>query len=406
MEKDHDEGAGATSPTRAIFEWLVDGAPGSADPKEVLDRMCPWLVAADVPVDRVAAFVRSLHPERMGRSYTWTPTHPTEVVAGTWETFRSPVFLASPVARVFQTGSELRVDVADPAAQAAYEVVRSLAAVGFTDYLVLPLTFGGWQTHAISFATRRPGGFTASHLAALRQVARPLARVAEIHALSRTAEDLLDTYVGHDAGARILAGRIQRGDTEEIRCVLWFSDLRGFTALSDRMAPSALIRTLNEVFDCQVPAIVQRGGEVLKYMGDGMLAIFPVAGDDELPGVVARALDATDAATAALAALNEARGLRGEPALRVGVALHEGQVTYGNIGGAGRLDFTCIGPAVNVSARLEGVASRLGRALVLSEEVARVTARPLVDLGAHDLKGVAGARRVFAPAPLSDRSSP
>ena len=209
--------------------------------------------------------------------------------------------------------------------------------------------------------------------------------------------NLLNTYVGRNAGERILGGQIQRGDVEPISAVIWFSDLRGFTALSDAVSPGELIGALNELFGCQVPAIEQRGGEVLKFIGDGLLAIFPiVAGGDPLPVLVENALAAADDAFESLAALNVRRG--GDK-LRFGLALHVGEVVYGNIGGAGRLDFTAIGPAVNVASRLEGLTSKLAVDIVASQEVAALTRRPLRDLGEFELKGVASAAHVYAIEP-------
>jgi adenylate cyclase len=204
--------------------------------------------------------------------------------------------------------------------------------------------------------------------------------------------------VGRQAGERILAGRILRGDTENIRAIIWFSDLRGFTALTASLPPAAVVRTLNDLFDCQVPAVERRGGEILKFMGDGLLAIFPIdEGRRSLPELCDAALAGADDAFAELAVINQARQSRGEPPIRFGLALHLGDVAYGNIGGSARLDFTCIGAAVNVAARLEGLTEQLDRPIVLSEEFARLTSRPVELLGTLPLKGVAGPQRVWAP---------
>jgi adenylate cyclase len=224
----------------------------------------------------------------------------------------------------------------------------------------------------------------------------PLSRVAEILALSRTAANLLDTYVGHNAGERILAGHIQRGEVEPIHAVLWFSDLRGFTSLAAKLDAGALIRALNELFECQVPAIEKRGGEVLKFMGDGLLAIFPIkSGGRSVAELCDAALDAADEAHGALAALNRRRAQAEELPLEFGLALHVGEIAYGNIGGAGRLDFTVIGPAVNLAARLEGLTSKLGKRIVLSEQFAAATKRPVERLGEFELKGVPGSPTAF-----------
>ncbi len=376
-----------------LFDWLVDGAPGATNPVAVLERFCPDLLEAGIPVERIAAFVQTLHPHIMGRAFRWKPGAPIQVNEASHALVHTPAFKHSPVGLVLANAEPFRCRIAleGPGELA---VIQELAEQGLTDYVVLPMRFMNGSTHAISFATASPDGFSDDHIEALVQVCRPLSRVAEILALSRTAVNLLDTYVGRNAGDRILKGHILRGDTELIRCVIWFSDLRGFTSMADRTEPGAMIRTLNELFECQVPSIQKHGGEVLKFIGDGLLAIFPIFGEDPKPACQT-ALTAADEAFAALAQLNEARAVRGEPALQFGLALHLGDVTYGNIGGANRLDFTCIGPAINLAARIEALASKLGKRQLLSAELAAHAARPVVSLGEHELKGVSAKQTVY-----------
>jgi len=382
-----------------IFDWLVEGAPGAVGAAAVVQRMCDDLHAAGVPVERVAAYVRTLHPHVMGRSFMWKLGGKVAVGEAPYALLRSKEFLESPMQAVYQDGRALRRKLVD-AAPRDFPVLESLAAEGFTDYLASPLRFLGGEVHCITFATKQPGGFSDEHVAALTKLMAPLSRIAEILALGRVAVNLLDTYVGHSAGERIIAGRIQRGDTETIRAVLWCSDLRGFTELAGSVAPSTLIGVLNDLFECQVPAIERHGGEVLKFIGDGLLAIFPLGDADaaRAHAVGDAAVAAASEAFAALASLNDARAGRGEPPIRFGLALHVGDVAYGNIGGAGRLDFTCIGPAVNLAARLEGLTGKLTHPWVASAEFARLTTRPMKEVGAFELKGVAGSQTVFAPA--------
>jgi adenylate cyclase len=381
----------------ALFNWLLEGAPGATSSEQVVSRLCQDLNAAAVPVDRFAAFVRTLHPQILGRSFIWSPGQPVQVEGLTLEMQRTAFASHGPAAEVMRSGAELRRCFAAGDA-ADYKLLRDLVDAGFTDYIAMPLDFLSGEKHSVTFATKCPGGFQPQHLAALRRVRTPLARVAEILALRRTAANLLDTYVGRNAGARILAGRILKGDIETIRAIIWFSDLRGFTEMSARMTPRQTIDTLNELFECQVLPIEEHGGEVLKFIGDGLLAIFPVASDDDLPRLCTSALDAVDEAFAALALRNDTASTQ---RLRFGLALHVGEVAYGNIGGASRLDFTAIGPAVNLAARLEGLTAKLGRPVIVSEELARFASRPLQDLGSFELKGVAGAQRVFATTRMS-----
>jgi adenylate cyclase len=273
-----------------------------------------------------------------------------------------------------------------------FPVLNELREEGVSDYFAFPLRFTNAEIQAVTFTTREPGGFTPEHVAALEAVVPPLARVAEVRALRLTAVSLLNAYVGRGAGERVLGGRIRRGDTETIRAVIWLSDMRGFTKRADSMAPAALIELLNLFFDNLVPAIEAEGGEVLKFMGDGLLAIFHIADDAELDAVRARALRAARQARANIAAL---RMQEGGQDLRFGLALHVGEALYGNIGAGARLDFTCIGPAVNMAARLEKIAARLGRTVVGSAAFARDLPDDFVALGDFELAGFREAVTVY-----------
>ncbi|MFT3712093.1 MAG: adenylate/guanylate cyclase domain-containing protein [Archangium sp.] len=378
---------------QAIFDWLVDGAPGAPTPMAVLERMGPELRAAGVPVERMAAFVRTLHPSIMGRRFVWNASDgKTQVGEASWEFLQSEIFKRSFIARVFEDGQYVR-HVLDE--KVSSPDLLELKTQGYTDILFCPLHFMGGTCHAISFATRAPGGFTADQLDSIKHVVRPLSRVAETLALMRTAVNLLNAYVGNDAGERILKGRIQRGDTDLIDCVIWFSDLRGFTSLSGERQPKEIIAVLNEFFECQVPAIESHGGQVLKFIGDGLLAIFPVKGDAK--GVAQNAVKATRRAFDALTALNVKRGERKEGPLAFGVALHLGEVAYGNIGGSSRLDFTAIGPAVNLASRIESMTGKLGKQVLVSAPVANVLETPAKSVGAFELKGITGQTELFEP---------
>lgn len=270
-----------------------------------------------------------------------------------------------------------------------------MRAEGVTDYIALPLPFIDGTINASSWTTKQPGGFTEQQLAALRKIVKPLARVIEIISLGRTAASLLDTYVGNRAGERILGGQIRRGHTETMNAAIWLSDLRGFTSLSDRVPAETVVDILNQYFDCQVAAIRAHGGEVLKYMGDGLLAVFPI---DEYVGdsqqVCSQVLEAAHESRASVADMQYQIGDVVER-FRFGVALHVGRILYGNIGGGNRLDFTCIGPAVNLAARLEKIASNLRRTVVASEGFAGICSGGWSDLGEFPIAGFSKAQRVY-----------
>ena len=233
------------------------------------------MVAAGLPLWRVGVFVRTLHPEIYGRNFIWKPGSEVELGTVDFGILEFPDFHNSPLKIVFQQEQEVRARVDDPASK-RFPIIEDLRAEGVTDYIALPLPFIGGTVNASSWTTKQPGGFTEAQLAALRGLTRPLARVVEILSLNRMAASLLDTYVGNSAGERIMGGQIRRGHTETMNTAIWLSDLRGFTALSDRLPAETVVDILNQYFDCQVAAIKNHGGEVLKYMGDGLLAVFPI----------------------------------------------------------------------------------------------------------------------------------
>jgi adenylate cyclase len=381
--------AGAPIDTRAIVDWLIDGARDCVPPQDVLRKLSEDLLAAGVPVWRNAVFVRTHHPQVAGRRFGWRRDGGVEVSELKYEMIEQSGYLDSPVAHIYEKNVELRRCLGRADCPIDFSILKSLREDGVTDYFGTPLRFTFGEVHAATWATNEPGGFSEAHIAAIRSIVSPLARVAEVRALTRTSSALLDTYVGHNTGERVRAGHIRRGDTEAIRAAIWLSDMRGFTALSDRESPQTILDVLNRYFDCQVPAITQHGGEVLKYMGDGLLAIFPVTEETNPDRACAEALAAAQEARAQVAAI---------AGMRFGLALHLGDVLYGNIGSGNRLDFTCIGPAVNLAARLEKVASQLGRSVVASDAFARHAPQTLEPLGTFPLAGFQAPQPAFGLA--------
>ena len=381
---------------RQVIHWLIEGAPTARGARDVLAGLCDRLISCGLPLHRVAVFVTTLHPDVMGRRFLWREGEEVLVTEAPYDVMQTDTYRRSPVPIVFATARPIRRQLDSPDCPIDYEILGELRAEGVTDYLIQPLPFTNGEVHAISWTTQRPGGFSDDDVAALEAVRLPLARLAEVYALRSTAITLLNTYVGRGAGERILQGRIRRGDIERIHAVILLSDLRDFTTLGDRLPGEAVIRLLNGYFDCLVPAIDAHGGEVLKFVGDGLLGIFPVAAN--AAGACRAALAAAGEASAALADTNAERIERGEPRLRYGLALHLGDVQYGNIGSAGRLDFTTIGPSINLTARLETLARDLGRDLVASAAFAGHCPEALTSIGAFELRGFREPQEVFAPA--------
>ncbi|MCK5683410.1 adenylate/guanylate cyclase domain-containing protein [bacterium] len=379
-----------------IYEWALSGCLGTASPAKVLQILAENLVEAGFPIDRLVCFIRTLHPNLAGRLFLWYPGKPVEVKEATYAFFQMQAQNNMLALDVLKTGTPIRRRFW---AGDSFERMPDYEEQNweeFTEYLVEPIKFINGDIHLITFATRAERGFTDSQVSNLRKLMQPFARVAEIYALNRTATNLLDTYVGNNAGARILSGKIKRGDTEVINAVIWFSDLRGFTSMSDTLPPMEIIRVLNDLFDCQVPAITGHGGEVLKFIGDGLFAIFPLKGTDKTPSEVCdEALIACYEAFSALDELNKKRQLKQSAEIQFGVAFHIGEVAFGNIGGRNRLDFTCIGSAVNLAARLEGLTGSIGQRMVCSKTFAQTTGKTMKKLGEFELKGVSEAQEVF-----------
>ena len=242
----------------------------------------------------------------------------------------------------------------------------------------------------------KPGGFSSTDLDRMFLLQFAFTRLVEIHSLRDTAANLLDAYVGRAAGQRILAGEVKRGDGQTIEAVIWYCDLRGFTRASDTLPRDTIIALLNDYFDTMGDIVTNAGGEILKFMGDGMLAIFPVPTPAERAATASTAARAAASAVDAMLVLNRIRAAEGEPTVRFGLALHLGEVMFGNIGASQRLDFTVIGPAVNYAARLEKLCGPLDRAVLLSAAMAALLPEAeLEPLGSHTLKDIDPPQAVF-----------
>jgi adenylate cyclase len=285
------------------IDWLVNGARSAPSPPQMMAETCERLVRAGIPLSRVNIFIRTLHPDIFGFSFVWRPGEEVTVTSASFDAPDSQEFKSSPLAILYETASEVRYRLDDPES-ARFPFLDDMRAEGVTDYFAAPLLFADGLINSSSWTTKQPGGFSNAQLDGLRSLIPPLARLIEIISLRRRASLLLDTYVGNRAGERILGGQIRRGHTDTMDAAIWLSDLRGFTALSDRLPAETVVDILNSYFDCQVSAIKTHGGEVLKFMGDRLLAVFPI---DEYVGdvrqVCSRVLEAARDSRASVEAL-------------------------------------------------------------------------------------------------------
>jgi adenylate cyclase len=340
---------------------------------------------------------RTLHPQYLGANFVWWRTAGRTVL--TFVAHEVQDLFAhedNPVRRVMVAGETIRrrVDVADDALD--FPILHDLKAEGATDYFALPVKSSLGTNYMVTYVTDRVDGFIEKEISDLVRVSQRLSLLADLRNQRRIASNVLTAYLGSNAGPKVLAGQIRRGTGEEITAVLWSSDLRGFTERSDRLAGIQVIAMLNALFDAQAKVIVGHGGEILKFIGDGLLAIFPINSANMAAAAASNAL------TAAMQAVEAARNtsdpsLPSEPPLEIVVALHVGTAIYGNIGAADRLDFTVIGPAVNLVSRIETVAKALNRPIVVSDDFARTYGKPLEPLGRHQLRGLATPHDLFAP---------
>jgi adenylate cyclase len=380
----------------ALVHWFNEEAYQITSPWRLVRDVCARLADSGVPLQQFTAFIYMLHPNFFGVAHRWEcATGKVTSTLGRIEILATDEFRKSPVQVILDGAAAVRRRLDRPGFVPDFPVLSSYIAKGATDYVAMQLDFTDGVRHCVSLTSNKPGGFTLAELRLIDALMPYMARLTEIQSNRYLAKTLLDTYVGTDAGEAILTGNIRRGSAETIHAVIWMCDLRNFTGLSETLPGSELIALLNDYFESVGTPVRERGGEILKFIGDAMLAIFRVPGPDAVAEGCRKAAEAVSDARLRLHALNEKRAGEGKQALRCGIALHIGDVAYGNIGTADRLDFTVIGPAVNMAARLTTLCGEIGETAVLSEAMARGSQLHVESLGRHSLKGIAGAHEVF-----------
>lgn len=382
--------------TSALRGWLRTEGRFIASSADFDTAFVEQLRNAGLPITRYTTGVPSLHPQvdsfitiwELGKGLSFRLYRMTDETTAMLQ--NSPLIIA------YKQGRSTRCDLEAPAQPGEYTVLPDLRAAGLTDYIVIPIPFSDGSNKAVSFATDRKGGFSDDEAAVMEEIAGDVAPVMETLYLRHLSKTLMETYVGPIAGQRVLDGAIKRGMQETLRAAIWFSDIRGFTPLSETLPGNQLIDLLNDYFDAVTQAIEGEGGEILKFIGDAVMAIFLPKGEDETEAAQ-RAFKAARAAQAAIAKLNIARAEARRAKLNYGIALHFGNLLYGNVGGGNRLDFTVIGPAVNLASRIEGLTRAHGDGLLVSAEFAAIHGPGFEMIGEFELKGIAEKRAVYAP---------
>ncbi len=386
MSPDHSDRAAA------LAGWLIDEGRFAPDIGTLLQHLSERLLAAGVPLARASTHVRTLHPEFRGVACLWQPGMPIQEFMPRHGVENTPSYRGSPLEFVVHTREWLDRRL-DAETEREFPMLGELHAAGITHYVMAPLIFSDGIVNGVSWASDAPHGFSADDLRLFRTLAQPLMLVLESKTLRKISSELLATYVGRDPARRIMAGAVQRGEVQRLRAAILLTDLRGFTSLADEMSEERVTDLLNLYFDCVVPAVVGEGGEVLKFVGDGVLSVF------RTDGTAREACQAAHrAAKNALEALSTARRtdpLSGDLPLWMDVALHYGEVAYGNVGAGSRLDFTTIGRDINLVDRLERLCEPLDRPLLMSAEFAAALGEPAFEIGHFEFRGFRRRRAVF-----------
>lgn len=382
-----------------VEEWLLAKGRLIPDALSFVDQLCAKINQAGIPVDRVRIGFKTIHPQMDVWAYYWTKSEGKAYLWGGEHGIRtSSSYYGSPAEWVHLNHATFRrkLDSLDP--KKDHQLLFEQADLGFTDYIMLPLDFSDGSAAIIAYATAFDSGFSDQNIQDLERLIGFIGPIIEVHATRKIAITLLDTYIGHRSGERIMHGQIQRGDGEKIEAALWFSDLRNYTGLSEQYRQDVVFDLLNDYFQTISDVVGNHGGEILKFIGDAVLVIFPVDTDIGASTACNAALQAAREGFELFEEQNQTRLAQQKPLIKFGIGLNFGDVVFGNVGALDRLDFTVMGPAVNLTARLEELTKTADCPLLLSEEFARHADIKAESLGDFSFKGIRGQHEVFCVA--------
>ncbi len=394
VEQPHDKADAKDNP---LVNWLVRDAWMSKSSQDLVARISDTMIAAGFPLWRLRLLIRTLNPLLFALIYTWQRSGgDVTVLEIAHENLQSDKYRNSPFALVIEGEGGVRRRLEGPDAQLDFPVLEDLVAQGATDYVAMPVRFSDGQLNILTLVSDQLGGFSTEELGHIYEILPTLSRLFESHALRLSSSTLLRTYLGAGAGQRVMDGLVKRGDGEDIHAAIWIADLRDSTALAASMSREDYLSLLNRYFDSVAGAVLNHGGEVLKFIGDSVLAIFAIDDPDQKePEACARALAAAVEAAQQFEAVNKERAADGCTLLDFAIGLHRGDLTYGNIGTTKRLDFTVIGSAVNETARIESLSKTLNRQILISSAFSESVPGSMISLGYHTLRGVSGKREIF-----------
>ncbi len=401
-----DPGTVAGADQAGVAAWLLSGAADENDLLELFQSFVWRLVAAGLPLDRASLHVGTLHPQLFGYAWNWNREDRfCDEVKVDETALKTDAYRLNPLFRVIEFGERFRARLHDRDSLRGSPLLAELAGQGISEYVAVPLPAGGGFHNAMSVATKQAGGFSEKQAGELARCVQLFGLHVQRHISDRVSRNVVHTYLGAGAGDQVLRGAIKRGSGAQIDAVIWASDLRGFTDLADRLSDTDMLAVLNAYFDRMAGSVMAEGGEVLKFIGDGLLAVFPFSQFESERAAAAAGLNAAQNALGALDRLNsdgtDLAHIANWRPLRSGIALHRGKVFFGNVGAPERLDFTVIGRAVNAASRVESLSKSLGRPLLITQAVADLLDHVLDDLGRHHLRGLSEPIGIFAPAELS-----
>ena len=385
-----------------LEHWLLAEGTRATDSGGVLKGFSEQLLQLGLPLVRATTHTQALHAERIGVTRIWRKGRKLEEVNFPHGSRDDPVYLDSPLKRVYDTGEWLEIWTKE-ATSRRFNIVSDLREMDVSHYVVAPMPYSNGTENAVTWATDRPDGFQPDELELLRGIFPALSTVLELRTLYHTFSDVLRMYAGRGPSERILSGQVRRGEVARIESAILFCDMRDFTALSSTMSAEDLVTLLNEYFDCVVPAVISQAGEILKYLGDGILAIFPAGEEDgeaaSEKAVTYSCMAAFEAATAIVERLarRNAERAAGSVPIETAVALHYGHLAYGNVGSGERLDFTVIGSAVNLTSRISELCGQVEQPILMSADFAERIGRNCCAVGSFELKGIDGPTTVHAP---------
>jgi adenylate cyclase len=382
----------------SLFAWLFERATGELEGSALLDGLVVRLQGAGFDLHRVSIWLPTKHPDLWGHQMVWEPATGSRVIRRSHDTSLTTDYVGTPSEALYNSGAAtLRRRIAVEPARSEFAMLTKMADAGATDYLLSALDLGRKYGSWISFATRRPEGFSDDQLALLTDATPLLSLHMQLQSSRFETRSLLEVYLGANAARRVVDGEFRRGTGTELDAALWFCDMRGFTAMSDRLPARAVVGVLDRYFEHVATPITEQGGEILKFIGDATLAVFPL-GEHNAADACKRALGAAHAVLERMESWAPSETGRVE----LGVALHTGRVLYGNIGGRERLDFTVIGASVNEVCRVEAMCKTLGEPLLMTSAFATAlgaTDVDVVSLGHHALKGVAQPQEILTTRP-------